>query len=85
MCHCVDPWYIKSWTLCVFPDFFSQRIKISNDKKSYEPFIKRKIEKVRFCEPTRNMSEWAIIKEYKIISEEVEYGCSVHCAFQPRY
>lgn len=46
---------------------------------------KRKTEKMRFCEPTRNMSEWEIIKEYKIMNEEVAYGCSVHCAFQPRY
>ena len=40
---------------------------------------------MRFLEPTRYMTEWEMIKEYKIMSGEVEYECGVHCVFQPRY
>lgn len=39
---------------------------------------------MRFLEPTRYMTEWEMIKDYKIMSGEVEYECGVHCVFQPR-
>jgi len=38
---------------------------------------------MRFLEPARYMTQWEMIKEYKIMSGEVEYACGAHVFSNP--